>query len=374
MDNLFAKHKRFVPKEASGQNNKAIFILFVLSLVFFLLAKVIPFKNTDALKGEMISASLKMQEAMEILKECQNNKGIFPDERIDINRTGLIGLEYSSITTSLGNLGSKRTTTNPNFAALLVLLLHQAGVNRGDTIAVGASCSFPALIIAVLSASEAMDLKLLCIYSLGASQWGANNPYFHWLHMNQCLLDAYVFDIKPIAVSLGGDRDSGEEMVPEGRSLLIKDIMESGITFVQQPDFEENIKARMRLYFEEVGKDGIKAFINIGGSLANIGIDSEILHLKPGVPRIKAIPSPERRGVLFEMAAKNIPVIHLLYMKGLVQRYGLEWDPVPLPPPGKGQLYQIPRYKDPMFLVIAISYFFSVFITAFVLLFLKRQN
>jgi len=371
MDNLIFKHRRFVPKEASGQNNKAIFILFVLSLLFFFLVKLIPFKNTDALKGEMIYASLKMQEAMKILKECQIKKDIFPDEHTDINRTGLIGLEYSSITTSLGNLESKRTTANPNFAALMVLLLQQAGVNRGDTIAVGASCSFPALIIAVLSASKAMDLNPLCIYSLGASQWGANNPYFHWLHMNQCLLDAHVFDIKPIAVSLGGDRDSGEEMMPDGRSLLIKDIQESGIAFVQQPDFEENIKARMSLYFEEAGKDGIKAFINIGGSLANIGIDSEILHLKPGVPRVKAIPPSERRGVLYEMAAKNIPVIHLLYMKGLVQRYGLEWDPVPLPSPGKGQIYQIPSYKDPMFLLITVIYFFSM---TFVLLFLKKGS
>lgn len=374
MDNLLSKHRRFVPKEVSGQNNNAIFILFILSLLFFFLVKVIPFKNTDALKEEMISASLTMQEAMEILKECQIKKRIFPDERIDINRTGLIGLEYSSITTSLGNLESKRTTTNPNFAALLVLLLHQAGVNRGDTIAMGASCSFPSLIIAMLSASKAMDLKPLCIYSLGASQWGANNPYFNWLHMNQCLLDAHVFDVKPIAVSLGGDRDSGEEMDHDGRSLLIKDIMESGITFVQQPDFEENIKARMSLYFGEVGKDGIKAFINIGGSLANIGTDSEILHLKPGVLRVKAIPPSERRGVLYEMAAKNIPVIHLLYIKGLVQRYGLEWDPVPLPSPGKGQIYQIPRYKDPMFLLITVIYFFSLFITAFVLLFLKKRT
>jgi len=371
MDNLFAKHKRFVPKEASGQNNNAIFILFILSLLFFLLAKVIPFKNTNVLIEEMISASLTMQEAMEILKECQIKKEIFPDERTDINRTGLIGLEYSSITTSLGNLESKRTTTNPNFAALLVLLLHQAGVERGDTIAVGASCSFPSLIIAMLSASKAMDLKPLCIYSLGASQWGANNPHFHWLHMNQCLLDAHVFDVKPIAVSLGGGRDSGEEMDNDGRSLLIKGIQKSGIVFLQQPDFEENIKERMRLYFEEAGKDGIKAFINIGGSLANIGTDSEILHLKPGVPRVKAIPPSERRGVLYEMAAKNIPVIHLLYMKGLVQRYGLEWDPVPLPSPGKGQIYQIPQYKDPMFFLITVIYFFSM---AFVLLFLKKGS
>ena len=39
------------------------------------------------------------------------------------------------------------------------------------------------------------------------------------------------------------------------------------------------------------------------------------------------------RGVLFEMVASNIPVIHLLYVRGLAQQAGLPWDPIPLPQP-----------------------------------------
>ena len=35
------------------------------------------------------------------------------------------------------------------------------------------------------------------------------------------------------------------------------------------------------------------------------------------------------------MAARGVPVIHLLYVKGLADRYGLPWDPVPLPGPGE---------------------------------------
>jgi hypothetical protein len=39
------------------------------------------------------------------------------------------------------------------------------------------------------------------------------------------------------------------------------------------------------------------------------------------------------------MAAERIPVIHLLNVKGLCERYGLPWDPRPLPAPGEGPVY-----------------------------------
>jgi hypothetical protein len=34
------------------------------------------------------------------------------------------------------------------------------------------------------------------------------------------------------------------------------------------------------------------------------------------------------------MSESGIPVIHLLYVKGLAQQYGLPWDPIPLPAAG----------------------------------------
>jgi hypothetical protein len=46
------------------------------------------------------------------------------------------------------------------------------------------------------------------------------------------------------------------------------------------------------------------------------------------------LPLEEERGMLFEMAAHKIPVIHLLFVKGLVEQAGLPWDPIPLPEPG----------------------------------------
>jgi hypothetical protein len=86
------------------------------------------------------------------------------------------------------------------------------------------------------------------------------------------------------------------------------------------------------------------------------------LRLKPGLVKTGRIPPKENRGMLHEMAARDIPVIHLLYIKGLVERYGLGWDPVPLPQPGTGELYHRIQEKQPSFLYISLFYFLLLFI------------
>lgn len=348
------------PKEAAGKYQKTIIILFCLSLLFFGLAKFLPSSGASKAEEEMVNASKVMAEAAAALNECSRKKGLYLDKKNDPNQTGLVGLEFSPITTSLGNLEAKRTTTNPNFAGLVVFLLKKAGVKRGDAIAVGASSSFPALVVAVLSAAKAMGLKPLVISSLGASQWGANNPDFHWLHMQDCLLGTGIFDTEAIALSLGGEKDTGEDMSSEGRSFFIEEVKKSGILFLHEPDLEKNVEAKMRLYEQKAGENRIRAFINIGGSWSNMGEDSEVLKLKPGLARIRHFPRAERRGVLYAMASRKIPVIHLLYIKGLAERYGLAWDPVPLPKPGQGKMYQLIREKRPAFLFLAASYFLLV--------------
>jgi len=361
--------KRNIPKEGFEKDQKSILFLFFLSLLFFILVKLVPSIGSGPFKKQMMEASRIMAEAEVTLRKCQKEKGVDVDRETDPNQTGLVGLEFSSITTSIGSLEAKRTTTNPNFAGLVVFLLKEAKVKKGDTVAVGASSSFPALVVAVLSAAKAMELKPLVISSLGASQWGANNPDFHWLHIQECLLRAGIFENKLIALSLGGEKDVGEDMSSEGRSLLRKEIEKSGIFFLYEPDLRQNVEARMQLYQEKAGESGIKAFINIGGSWSNMGVDSEVLELKPGLARIKQFPPEERRGVLYEMASRRIPVIHLLYIKGLVERYGLAWNPVPLPLPGQGKIYEFVSEKPPAFLFLTVSYFLLVVL---ILIFKKR--
>ncbi len=361
---LFFNPKRLIPKEGEGRNQSGIIILMLVSILCFISVKIIPFWGVERMNKEMVNASRIMMEAITKLRECQYVAKISIDRQFDPNQTGLIGIKFSPLTTSLGQLEAKRTTTNPNFAALVVFLLREAGVSRGETIAVGASSSFPSLIVAVLSGAKALGLKPLLISSLGASQWGANRPDFHWLLMHDCLEEAGVFEVKPIAMSLGGDHDRGEEMKVVIRSLLRSEVEKRGIMFIDEPDLSRNVDLRMALYDEQAGKDEIKAFINIGGSWSNIGTDVSVLELKPGLAKSNRIHLPEKGGVIHEMAARNIPVIHLLNIRGLISRYGLPWDPIPLPQPGEGRIYLRAREKHPLFFMVSLGYllFVSFFI------------
>jgi poly-gamma-glutamate system protein len=357
---LLIRSNWFVPRKGGGKAENVVLLLFFLSLVFFLLTKVFPSREAAVMKEEMTRASGFMKSVSELLRECRQARGLSVDEDSDINRTGLIGLEYSQITTSIGSLEAKRTTTNPNMAGLLVFLLKKAGVERGDAVAVGASSSFPALIVAVLSAAKAMGLDPLVIVSLGSSQWGANHPGFHWLDMHECLLKRSLFLEEPIALSLGGDHDSGEDMDAAGRDLLSQAVAESGILFLREPDLQANVNARVQLFLKKAGERKIKAFLNIGGSWSSMGTDAGILKLSPGLVRIKHFSPAGKRGMIFRMAELEIPVVHLLYIKGLVNRYGLPWDPVPLPQPGEGKLYAQIEGEQTSFVFLAASYLLCV--------------
>jgi poly-gamma-glutamate system protein len=314
------------------------------------------------LRQEIAEASRLMARATAAVRDCRAARGIPLDPVADPNGTGLIGLERSAITTSLGSLEAKRTTTNPNFAGLAVSLLHEAGVRKGDAVAVGASSSFPALIIATLAAAEVMGLEPLVISSLGASEFGANIPGFNWTDMEDCLRAAGVLDISPLARAVGGDEDVGRDMSPEGRALLESRIRESGVPFIEEPDLARNVEARMTLYFAAATERPVKAFVNIGGSWANIGTNAEVLKLRPGLTDDVFVPPPGERGVLQAMAARHVPIIHLLNVKGLCERYGFPWDPRPLPGSGGGRLYRDAAAKSWPGAVLGVAYILAMIV------------
>ena len=306
----------------------------------------------------MIAAASLMEKAIAVVREGRLARGIklSPD---DVNRTGLIGLRYSPLTTTLGDLAAKRTTINPNMAALLVRLLYEAGAERGDAVAIGASGSFPALIIASLAAAHVMGLHPILICSLGASQWGANDPCFTWLQIENLLVTEGVFpeEYRAVAVSLGGDRDSGLNLDPEVREDLIATIVASGARFLHEPDLAKNVAERVRIYEAYAGDRRIAAFVGIGGNWADMGEDPAILSLQPGLNVLQSPPEGDNRGVTFEMAARGIPVIHLLNIRALALRYGIAWDPSPLPPPETGSFYaQRDGSIGTSFLIVASTY------------------
>jgi poly-gamma-glutamate system protein len=305
------------------------------SLVFGVFLRFIPPAAPRGADAEADHAVRLMARAIEAFREYRAASGPPIDSVYDINRTGLIGIENSPITTSLGKLEGKRTVTNPQFAGAVVRMFREAGVRRGDMVAVGASSSFPGLILATLAAADALGLKPLLLSSLGASNWGGNNPGWTWLEMSDCLRQKGLLDIQPIALSIGGDGDAGRDMKEEGREFLRRKIEQTGRPFIREPDLVSTVAARISILEKSAGGVPIKVFVNVGGSYADMGTDGEILKLRPGFNPASEVfvPPVERRGLIQEMARRGIPVIHLLFVKGLCARYGLPWDPMPLPGP-----------------------------------------
>lgn len=237
----------------------------------------------------------------------------------------LIGPEMSDITTSIGDPAAKRTSLHPAMAALIVRFLRNAGVQSGDTIAVGCSGSFPGLLIATLSASRAMGIEPRIILSLGASSYGASDPDFTILDLHMFLFREGLTSYSPVAVSLGGDMDIARDMDPAVREKLIGKVKSSGIYLIEEKDLIINRQIRDSIFTED-NATTIKAFINSGGGYANMGTSNLSLLLKPGVIRKAKIPPHQSRGVIHDMLEKEIPVIHLLYIKGLATRHNIPWD------------------------------------------------
>jgi len=345
--------------------DRALLLCGIISLAaFFTLRVASPAGDPYGDHARMEAARI-MERAIAVIRQHFNSEGIPFNAAVDPNQTGLIGEEYTEITTTLGSLEAKRTTTNPNMAGVAVQLLQEAGVTAGDTIGVGCSGSFPALVVATLAASRALDVHPLMILSLGSSSYGATGTDFTALDIIQVLKNQGVVDIDPVAVSLGGARDIGSTYEAEIRELLMRKIGDSGIPFLFEPDLQRNVAERMAIYSGASGKRRIKAFVNIGGSYADLGTNPLVLKLEPGLNRSIVLPSAkETFGVVFAMAEQRIPVIHLLHVKGLALKYALPWDPVPLPRVGYG--ITIGRSGlDTGTGIIALAYFTLLVLTIF---------
>ncbi len=352
------------------------FILFLatISAVFFLIYCNI-FQSSSLSGGSdgmlMLRAREVMRNAMQTLKSEAENRGIAIDRITDPNETGLIGLDYSPITTTLGHLEAKRSSVNPDSAAMICGILLGAGLKPGDSVAIGSSASFPGFLIATLSACKVLELNPMTFISVGASQYGANNPDFTLIDQMETLEKAFGKYFSVDAVSTGGNNDIADDLDPETQALILEKIRKSGYRLISEPDFVKNVQLRMALY-DELKKNPVKLFINIGGAEANMGTSFEVLNLEPGLnQKIEKIPPENERGVIYEFARRGTDVLHLLYVKGLCLRYGLSWDPVPFTDESYKSLIFFHEGNDNGFVIFYIFFIACIFGTYAVFKFLK---
>lgn len=347
----------------ADREQRFLIINGLISIVLLISGLVIARTHTGPPRQEMIRAAVIMDSSLQCVSDWCRERNINMNPDNDPRNTGLIGPELSEITTTAGDLAAKRTTINPNFAALIVNLLMEAGVEKGDTIAIACSGSFPALMIATMAASRAMELEARVILSLGASSFGASNIDFTILDIYRLLQDKGLIINDPSVISLGGDSDVGTGFDDGATDRLLSSNSLRGLKVIRETRLETNIGIRDSIYFAGT-PGGVKAFISSGGSQASLGTSTAILDLPPGLVRKAAIPPKNQRGMVHSMLARGIPVIHLLYIRGLARQYHIEWDP-PVQPEFSSRYYFSKDKTSPLELLMAglfILYFGAILI------------
>lgn len=307
-----------------------------------------------------VEAAHIMRESMREIKAYRETKNIPINREFDVNETGIIGEAVTALTTTVGDIEAKRTATNPACAALMVRLFSEAGLKSGDVVAIGASGSFPSLILATLSAANVMQLRPLLIYSLGSSMYGANNPEFTFIDMLSVLNNKGLLPYKAIAVSLGGDNDRAGGLLHEDQGAIFLRVAQmTELPLIYEDDIAENIQKRIQLYEKAATGHPIRCFVNIGGATANYGNTPASLNFPNGLVSGKtSLTFDSGEGLIFTYVKRNIPVIHLLNIRELAKKYGLPIDPVPFPEIGSEGVYYTIVYRKGFilfFLTIAIT-------------------
>ena len=345
------------------QKTQTLVFLAILSVALYTAAYLSRKEFVSTTYETKTIAAMKMQESMGMLKDVRMEKGIFIDQENDPNETGLVGSQFSLITTDEGDLDAKLTTLDPNFAAAMVELLNQAKLERGDTIAVMLTGSMPGANMAMLIACKVMDIYPIIISSIGASQWGANDPDMTWLDMERILFNNRYISARSIAASIGGRNDQGRLLSPKGRELIRNNINKNGLPLISGRGLEHNIDQRMKFF----GNINYKAVVNIGGGVASLGTSFNLRLLKPGIvfrKDIEKITSGDGiDGAIVRFSRKDIPLIHILNIEKLTNELGIDYAPIPLPEIGSGSLYAIEKYDIKISIISLLILSISVVVT-----------
>ena len=255
------------------------------------------FESLKILRSEYLS--IPNQKYEDILGESFNDRNgnglydvgeeIINDKRsfssLDPLQTGLVFYQDDLP----GNPSSKLTTLNPSFAAFMVDLMIDAGIevpdarSRQPNVAVALSSSFPGANLAVLSACKSMGIDPVIITSLSGSNYGAlSYSDFSWLDIEEILIKNKIFSssYRSKAVSIGRGGDSGIGL----DSLIIKEIKGSiqkhkDIEFIydeRKTDLSYYVDKRMEIYDKRNDFAPYDLFINVGGGHASIGTIDDI--------------------------------------------------------------------------------------------------
>lgn len=327
-----------------GRTERRLALLLIFLVVSVVGIRAVGSTGRHARWEEMTAAAARMEACEAALKEERLRRGV-PLSEEDYLEIGLIGLSSSAITTTVGSPEAKRTSELPDMAAMCVRILDDAGLRRGDTIGACYSGSFPGLNLALICAADAMGIEIRYIASIGASSYGANVPEFTSPEMLYYLYESGMISEKPLAVTLGGDEDRGDNMLAnlldENREELkaaVGRLTALGLAPVIPESYAEDLAWRLELY------GGIDGFVNVGGNVAGMGKDGQAYGLGQGILSDSGRKLEKESGLLEHYLREGIPAIQLLNLKQLCLEYGIAYDPAVKPEIGQGAVYYVRAY------------------------------
>lgn len=300
---------------------KGRFRLVFLAIVLFCLWLIPRQRGFSAEEGRLWD---DVRQAEIFLWEWREERGDSSGIDADPWKLGLIGLEWSPLTTTLGSLEAKRTACHPSWSVAILREFDAMGLKEGDSVAILSSSSFPGLLLNTLKAAEYRHLKVLLILSLGSSTWGANVPGAPWPVLAEQLRERGLLHTKADYYTLGGDDENGGGIAPEGVALMIDMAKGEGVPLLREGTLEGMISKKMEI----VQKFSPRLVMSIGGSHANIGEDESILAL-PGGLHFPSADMVSGDGVIGQALSAGYPVFHLLNIHDLSLRYGIPYNANP---------------------------------------------
>lgn len=329
----------------SGVSRSMLVILALFAVGGITAVEVFKTTIEQRMYKEKIKAAKQMKVAIKYLSKKREAISGTIDKESDPAKSGLIGVMMTDITSTTGHLGSKQTTINPNWAAVMIENFRRAKLKRGDTIAIGFSGSFPALNLATIIAAETYGLKPLVTTGVTSSMWGANLPEFTWLDIERYLIEARIISTKSLAASFGGQEDRARGRSKKGIQLIKTAIMRNEVPLIEANTIQASMEQRMEIYREASEGAEIKAYVNVGGNTVSVGsligkkLYKEGLNLRPSASAL----SVDSMMSLF--AREGAPVIHMIQVNRLAKRYGLELEPKVLPKVGEGSIFVREEYN-----------------------------
>jgi poly-gamma-glutamate system protein len=94
---------------------------------------------------------------------------------------------------------------------------------------------------------------------------------------------------------------------------------------VDAPSVAEAIRRRLDI-FDDAPRP-VKCFISCGGPVVALGTTEAVLELPHGlITRFEPIPKDPERGLLFDFLDRGIPVLHLLFVRGICDDFGIPYE------------------------------------------------